>query len=41
MDLNELLIMATSEAFIDFAHISLAKEQLALETPTHDRQYPD
>jgi len=35
------VIVATSEEFTDFAYISLAKEQLALETPVHNRQYPD
>jgi len=36
-DLNELVIVATSEEFTDFAYISLAKEQLALETPADNR----
>ena len=38
-DLNEIVIVATSEEFTDFAYISLAKEQLAWEMPAHDRQY--
>jgi len=38
-DLNELVIVATSESLTDFAYISLAKEQLALETPADNRQY--
>ena len=37
-DLNEMVIVATSEALTDFAYISLAKEQLALKTPTDNRQ---
>ena len=40
-DLNEIVIVATSEEFTDFAYISLAKEQLALKTPTDNRQCPD
>ena len=35
------MIVATSEGFTDFAYISWVKEQLALETPAHNRQYPD
>jgi len=38
---NELVIVATSEGFRDFAYICLAKEQLSLEAPAHNRQYPD
>jgi len=34
-------MVATSEAFTDFAYMSLAKEQLALETLAQNRQYPD
>jgi len=41
MDLNELVIVATSHAFSDFAYISLTKEQLALEMRAHNREYPD
>jgi len=36
-DLNEIVIVATSEEFTDFAYISLAKEQLGLETPADNR----
>jgi len=36
-DLNGIVIVATSEEFIDFAYISLAKEQLALETLAENR----
>jgi len=38
-DLNGIVIVATSEEFTDFAYISLAKEQLALETPADNRSY--
>jgi len=41
MDLNELVVVATSHAFSDFAYIYLTKEQLALEMRAHNRQYPD
>jgi len=36
-DLNGIVIVATSEEFTDFAYMSLAKEQLALETPADNR----
>ena len=36
-DLDGIVIVATSEEFTDFAYISLAKEQLALETPADNR----
>jgi len=39
-DPNELVIVATSEEFTDFAYIPLAKEQLGLGTLAHNRQYP-
>jgi len=39
-DLDELVIVATSEEITDFAYISLAKEQLVFET-SHNRQYPN
>ena len=36
-DLNEIVIVATSEEFTDFAYMSLAKEQLAWETLAENR----
>jgi len=39
-DLNEIVIVATSEEFTDFAYIPLAKEKLGLGTLAHNRQYP-
>ena len=40
-DPNELVIVATSEEFTDFAYISLVIGELALEAPAHNRQYPE
>jgi len=34
-------MVATSEAFTDFAYISFAKEQLGFETLAHNRQFAD
>jgi len=42
VDLNELVIVATSEEFADFAYVSLSKDELTLETPAQkidNRQY--
>ena len=40
-DPNELVMVATSDDFTDFAYISFSKQRLALETSAHNRQYPD